>query len=162
MEFNSAFKRLIRIIHTMKIRESTVIQCMFMMYKHNAEQIHNIKTANKSFARVSSPYLQCMASLLVEARVPLKLTSTNSQHLVHHGQLQLAMTEYSQWRSVWRSRRSCPVVIRDASHLTSLANLKFLSWASGAKVGPWAGHQWCSPFPQLKLPTRSGSVNGLG
>jgi len=66
------------------------------MYKHNAEQIHNIETANKSSARVPSPHLQCMASPLVEAQVPLKLTSTNSQHLVDHSQQQLAMTEYAQ------------------------------------------------------------------
>ena len=37
------------------------------------------------------------------------------------------------------------MVISDASHCTSLANLKFLSWASGAKVGPWA-----VPLPQMK------------
>jgi len=39
---------LIWIIHTMKIRESTGIQCMFMTCKHNAGQNHNIKVANKS------------------------------------------------------------------------------------------------------------------
>ena len=44
---------LIRIIHTMKVRESTGIQCTFMMCEHNAWQNHNLKIANKSSERVA-------------------------------------------------------------------------------------------------------------
>jgi hypothetical protein len=43
----------IRVIHTMKIRESTGIQCMCMTCEHNAGQNHNIKAANKSSVRVA-------------------------------------------------------------------------------------------------------------
>jgi hypothetical protein len=44
---------LIRLICSMKIRESTGIQCMFMICEHKAGQNHNIKTAKISSERVA-------------------------------------------------------------------------------------------------------------